>query len=146
MSEDGRWSPFFFLAPSCTLGSELPLTILQALCYSVLIKEGGGGSKLSRLMLLPGAGWQWRGHQHLLRSQWHLHSLSLCNNVSHAALSFTIYLHQSYVQSKAMHKGKKALLCFVFLFSLCIKSYLKLQRTLGPVSQDKDGKKRNLSK
>lgn len=55
----------------------------------------------------PGAGWPRRGHRPLPRFQWHFHSLSLCNNISHAALSFTINLCWSYFQSKGTHKAKK---------------------------------------
>lgn len=53
----------------------------------------------------PGAGWPRRGHRPLPRFQWHFHSLSLCNNISHTALSFTINLCWSYFQSKGTHKA-----------------------------------------
>lgn len=143
----------FFLAPSCSLGSKLPL-LHYSLSFMLFCPNKGrrGGSELSSpagcravgSCYYPGAGWPWRGRRPLLCSQLHLHSPSLNNLTCCTSLPFTIYLHWSYFQSKALHKGKKALFSYVFFFFM---SYLELQGTLVHTSQDnEDKKRRDLSK
>lgn len=111
MSEDGRWSPpFFFLSPptlhSFSLGSKL---LSSSLSFFVLFCPNKGRRGGSELSSPAGFGEQLAhvitqerddhegGYRPLLCSQWHLHSLSMCNTISHAALSFTINLYWSYL-------------------------------------------------
>lgn len=116
-------------------GLKTPTLALLSRLYVILSKQREkrlrtlltGRLQSSWLML-----WPWRGHWPLLRSHWHLQSLSVCNNTSHDAPSFTIYLHWPRFQRKATHTGTMA------LSLLFIERCLKLRRILGYVSPDKE--------
>lgn len=151
---------FFFFPLSCSLGSKLktcPRTASSLKFCDVILSEQRKDWKQQALFsicvverLAHAITHEWddhegplHGHRPLLPSRWHLHSLSLCSSISHAALSSTINLYWSYFQSKGMHKGSNV--CF-FCFALCLLQMccLKLQRTLGHVSTKKGEKKEEI--
>lgn len=98
-----RWQvKSFFFSPFLLSGFKTHI-LGSFLSFVMLFCPNKGRSKLSSLAGWGAVGWcyypgvgPWRDHRPLLHSQWHLHSLSLCNNMSQAALSFTINLCGSY--------------------------------------------------
>lgn len=165
MSEDGRWSsPFFFFLFSPVLllsrfknsHSRLPLEVFFMLfCPN---KERRGGSRLSSQVgerLAQAITPEQDDHEgaadpYCAPSGIYIPCLCVITPRI-AALSFTINLCRSCFQRKAVHEGKKhcVLFCFVFLCLLKVTVYfclswthLKLQRTLGNVSEEKEGKRK----
>lgn len=98
------------------------------------------------------AGWPWRGHWPLLLFQWHLHSLSLRNNISHAALFFLLLTYADPIfKVRACTKGEK-LFSFFSFFLRTVKSVyfhlfnlLKTKMKIRPHKTKRQRKEKSLA-
>lgn len=123
---------FFILAPSCTLGSKLRLL---RYCPLHCPNKGRRGCELSSQAGCRAVG-SCYGREGATDPSCAptgiLQSLSVCNNTSHDAPSFTIYLRPPHFQRKAVRTRTTA------LSLLFIERCLKLRRKLGYVTPDKE--------
>lgn len=144
----------FFTALCCSPRSKLPLLhYSQSLMLFCPNKGSAGGSELSSpagcravgSCYYPGAGWPWRGHRPLLRSQLHLHSSSLTSPMLHFHSLFTSPDPTSNVRP-CTETRRVPFISFVLFHVLHLfRSSLNLLRTLGLYHKTQDKRKRPIT-